>query len=255
MPFLENGYEVEVVAKLPEGYVVRYIYEEDDQELRIHKFSGDEVFTVPKIYYKPLTHSQDSRVKILIGEIVYLEELKIKRQLEISNLERDVERRLAKLKKHKALERVEDFLDSKITHYVKNYYGRLSLSKFENEVSEGYNHSKHLRLLSLFGDSNGDLEWKLNQYSEGSGDSTLVYPACSLEEAIEILYKEYLIQLEKTKANPTADLIAIANEYSFSVPEAYLSLFKQKKLEGLKKAIQERKSSLKDLEVELKEIK
>ncbi len=84
-----------------------------------------------------------------------------------------------------ALQRIADFLDEKITHYVKNSYGTVTILTLAEAVCESERMNRHpkLKLLTLFGDSKGNLEWNLNWYKDGSGSNETVHPCCSLEEA------------------------------------------------------------------------
>jgi hypothetical protein len=51
---------------------------------------------------------------------------------------------------------------------------------------------KSLRLLTLFGDTKGDLQWRINRYSDGSGSSNIeVFPCHNEEEAIAIVRQLY----------------------------------------------------------------
>jgi len=43
-----------------------------------------------------------------------------------------------------------------------------------------------IKLLSLYGYSDGDLEYRLHQYRDGSGGSEQIWPTCSYEEALKL---------------------------------------------------------------------
>jgi hypothetical protein len=84
-------------------------------------------------------------------------------------------------KRHIAIDRITDFLDGKITHYVCFNYAEITVIPIENSMSLGS--SRDLKLLSLYGGSRGDLSWKLHCYSDGSGfPGNTVYPCIGLEE-------------------------------------------------------------------------
>ena len=105
---------------------------------------------------------------------------------------------LKKLGQHQALQRIEDYLDGKFTHFleVNNYYAPKivaaddALAKGGGEYENRWD--KKLRLLTLFGDTKGDLQWRINRYSDGSGSSNIeVFPCHNEEEAIDIVRQLY----------------------------------------------------------------
>ncbi len=54
--------------------------------------------------------------------------------------------------------------------------------------------------MSLFGRSNGDLEWQLNKYFDGSGGNTTVFPCTSHEEAVEVARREILLKVDEMRS-------------------------------------------------------
>jgi len=58
-----------------------------------------------------------------------------------------------------------------------------ALIKWENNYGERTYDS--IRLLSVMGESKGQLDYRIHQYSDNSGGSDIVYPCVSYEEAVE----------------------------------------------------------------------
>lgn len=54
-----------------------------------------------------------------------------------------------------------------------------------NELSYGRTRYHSLKLCSVLGNSNGDIEYRIHQYLDGSGSSEEVYPFENFEEAVE----------------------------------------------------------------------
>ncbi|MEB0170054.1 hypothetical protein [Pseudomonas sp. CCC4.4] len=79
----------------------------------------------------------------------------------------------------------------KKTYDIDNYHGRAEI--------------KGIKLLSLFGYSDGDLEYRLHTYRDGSGGSEQVFPAASYKEALALAQAECDLQsaayLAKSRAN------------------------------------------------------
>lgn len=114
-----------------------------------------------------------------------------------------------KFAQYEKLKRLEDFIDGKITHAVVvdiNYssWGVITIKElgaalYENDEDRRYN--RPTKLVTLFGKSNGDLQWQVNQYSCGSGSSQEIIPCESREEAMEeaqkVLQKAFESHKEK----------------------------------------------------------
>jgi len=54
-----------------------------------------------------------------------------------------------------------------------------------------------MKLLSLFGDSKGDLSFRLHQYRDGSGNYEEVIPCHSMDEAKELIKNHILKEMNK----------------------------------------------------------
>lgn len=98
-----------------------------------------------------------------------------------------------------------------------------------------------MRLLTLYGMSKGNLEWKLNQYSDGSGNNaTTVHPCCSYEEAIEklteILNSKVSKQLESGKISEDY-ITKAAKRYNITLPQEYIDAVDKQIQERLQNAV------------------
>lgn len=64
-------------------------------------------------------------------------------------------------------------------------YGRVTLKTKDEALidANGQRYEKELKLVTLFGDTKGNLEFRINQYMDGSGSYCECYPCLSREEA------------------------------------------------------------------------
>lgn len=155
-----------VVAKL-----LRY---EDHYDSFYEDFGPAEI--VDKLFEKPPVEVVDEQIAAKLAELAEIEERHSKAFMEINSVERTAQQRLAKFAKFKGLELLEDFIDKKITHLV--------VASSENDLDfkiVDFNgaiasqdrdaYRDPLRLVTLFGRSNGDLQWRVDRYYDGSGGS------------------------------------------------------------------------------------
>ena len=86
------------------------------------------------------------------------------------------------------LEVMEWFVSGEITHVLEATNG-FRISKFEDmdlqtDSDWGRKRVEGTRLLSMFGKSDGAIDWKINQYRDGSGYWTIIIPCRSRKEAV-----------------------------------------------------------------------
>lgn len=141
-----------------------------------------------QIYLNPPTQKLEAKVDEL-DKLITEKRNELKRvNTELDQAGRQYQEQLKKLKQHQALRRIEDYLDGKFTHFlhVCDYYGPKIITKDE-ALDQNDRWDKELKLLTLFGDTKGDLQWRINKYRDGSGNSwNDVHPVSSEEEAIAI---------------------------------------------------------------------
>lgn len=145
----------------------------------------------------------DAEVNMLLAQKVQL-------QKDISDLRRDsmnamnesraAERqRIDIITRHEKLKRLEDFLERRITHIVKFCAWAapeiIDITEW-NADDRRRNASEGTKLLMLYGNSKGDINWRISNYRDESGCTFEATPCCSLEEAKELLKSRCLQTLD-----------------------------------------------------------
>jgi len=246
--YLENGQMVELVEKVKDGYLVKRWYTCDCNEFEgdcvCEDRLGDTIF-VNQVFNSPPVETLYSEVKKLKEEISKLHEEEAKISNTIMAEKNRIETQLNKLKKYEGLQLIEDYIDGNITHFVTlDYYGRYpEILTAGEKLRYKENGSWKTRLLALYGDKDGDLEWRLHYYSDGSGNHEIVYPFTSYSEALEKAHEELakiLESIEKERAGGEKyyvhTLVDVAEKYKFPMPEwAIKERANSKKKETLEK--------------------
>lgn len=98
---------------------------------------------------------------------------------------RDLEKRIS-LTPH--AERILDFLEGKFTHYVESYYSGPEIYEYQDlDLNDRWGRVEGQKLAVICGKWNGkerSLDYRLSEYSDGSGTNRTIYPFMSLDEAI-----------------------------------------------------------------------
>lgn len=252
MKYLENGQEVEVVEELKNGsFLVQRIYETGFEGADGDEFGhqlGD-LIIVPKIFNEPPVAKLNLRVVELNNQIEGLAE-KLKLLHKEYNTFLETKKSIdSKLDQYKALQGVFDLIDGKMTHYIiKNYNGYEIVDWFFDHCNSEDRHSRTAKkkLLTLFGDSNGNLEWKLNEYKDGSGCGTVFcWWATSYENAISQLTE--LLNIEFQDDVYKEGIIKSAEKYGIEVPANYREGVKQLKIKSLSAQVKELEKKLADV--------
>jgi hypothetical protein len=184
--YSRDGLRAEYVTPFEGAHIVR-------PWVSITSWDGEDQYSEPAgLDVWPETFPE-APTPVLEAEIVQLQQQidAKRRELAVATDEaagfiRDERERLARLTKHEALARLDDFMAGKISHVVKISYGTISVHEFKEvaEPNDRYDRDG-LKLLTLFGKPSHGLQWKINHYSDGSGADTEVIPCGSHEEAIQ----------------------------------------------------------------------
>ncbi len=205
-----------------------------------------DLFTTPP---KPVVHADvaalRAQAKALRDEINALRSEKMQ-------FEREVKEREERIKRHKGLERLDDWIAGKINFIVFSqarsggkYIGTLG----DLESKERYDKFK-LPLLTLLGATKGQLDWQLNQYSDGSGSKSEIVVCETEDEAKAILQARIDALLAEWKANGNASLLAeaqrIADAHGLDFPDDAERALKMLHIANLERKVMNSQSSLAD---------
>jgi hypothetical protein len=227
--YLDNGRKCALVEKIPSGYVVRKIVGSQSWEGELEEFFG-ETIVVEKVYKEAPQEVYAAEIEERVNR---LEALTVKIQessKQLRNLHAAMARsqkeaidQLERLRKHDAFKRLEDFLAGKITHIVtKETYESAKVRHVswldDVESSFGRHRKVGVKLVSLFGRSNGDLEWRVNDYMDGSGSWATFMPFASEAEAVEYAKSCVAKELAECNGIPYERVLKAAAELSVEIP-------------------------------------
>ncbi len=244
LKYLCNGRAVHVLETLKDGsFLVEnaYSHEEDGEIL----FDESRPEKVDRVFDKAPTEVWDSEVAQIQEQIgsLHAELDAIAEKVQKSKkLEAEVN---AKLARFDQLRLLSDYIDGKITHYVIVDYSGIKILKFEDaKVADEYGRlGRDIRLLTLYGNSKGDLQWKLNRYSSPSSTEDFIYPATSYEDAINIAQR---VMDEEALSSPSEYYLKSADFLHLHVPDAYRKAVMDRKRSSLVAQIEdfEKKTSV-----------
>ena len=141
------------------------------------------------IYKEEPIFRKSSAIKDLEKKIDSLNEKYEEKKKQILEMDRNISNIKNRCCNIDALKNVFDFIDGKITHFVNGSLTiRSSEESLKYDVSSG--RSPKYRLLSLYGESEGNICWRIDRYSDGSGGGDEVKPFTNYEDAFEYVRKE-----------------------------------------------------------------
>lgn len=253
-----HGRAASYIANSAHGHVVEAIYETEDGE---PSYGKPEVWR--EVFSSPPTAKLHSEIAELEAKLnttrTELYQIQEQRRIE----DREYAARAAERKRFAQLETLDDFIAGKITHFlvIEGYAERISIQTFEEfMVSKEDRWDRKLRLLSLFGRSNGDLAWYVDHYSDGSGGSNgRCFPALSYEDAVRLasewLDGRYADVRTKEHKHASLELANAAERFGLSVPDDIAQWAKQtadatraKNLEYARKQVADAQAKLRELE-------
>lgn len=244
--YLETGEKINFLQEIEQDkFLVESIYEDEEgQEFVIE----DSARIVKRIFNTPPRQSFDETIIRLKNEI---KNLKKRQNIEKENLEKvikDGQSKLEKFQRINQLKYLEDFIENRISHYL-----TISMSRIEIIEIKESEKDRRFKLLTLFGDTNGNLEWNLNAYVDGSGYWETIIPCISYNQAVEEL-KKYIENETRKKDYPEKRIIDAAVKYNIHIDENYINIYKanlisskNKQIDGLNHQINELKQQIDNL--------
>lgn len=248
--YTNDGKKVKVIGKLnSQETIVQEIYVSENSEIP----SGEQ-FVVKTLHDEPVISWKEKEAIKLEDRVTYLQDLHKKLLDDLHNREEKVLKALKEkikqlelLEKNitpKAFEMLSKFISGKYKFVVIN--NRISEFKMEEQVSTTWNNNfDGLKLVSLFGKSNGDLQYRIHNYYDGSGTTTKLNLFETLDEAKQFLldrhkntpyndniieeYNKWGIELNKEKMKAyTQAKYDTADSNVIKLKEAYLKALKER---------------------------
>lgn len=129
-------------------------------------------------------------------------------------------------------DRLIDFLTGKIKYVVVNHYGRYEICGFNSTIIGAVPFDDTLKLISLFGDDDGSLTFRINNYSDGSGNQKTIMPFKTYDTAL-VYVKNEINALNEYNDN----IIETAKKYSVVLKPELVKKYWQQKIDVKQKQI------------------
>lgn len=112
-------------------------------------------------------------------------------------------------------------------------------------------------MLTLYGKSNGDLQWKLSEFSDGSGVKKDVIPCISYDMAraeAQKIINQHINSVKEGKSGISSFVIKSAKDNDLILPKWYYDDYKDIQLGEITRRIEDRKNQLNELIEQSKKI-
>lgn len=137
-----------------------------------------------------------------------------------------------------------DYLTGNIKYMVYTGYSP-ELIEFKDFVE---NYEDRLRLVSIYGKDDGTLTYAVGQYYDYSGGNRAFIPFTDYETAFEFFTKQM------HAANMSEEIIKRAEKYKISLPADKVQAFKDSRIKGLQKSIEDYRKRMDDQISQLQEL-
>lgn len=258
LKYTTDGKKVKVIGNLnPEEKIVQEIFiTEGGQEI-----PSGENFVVRSLHDAPVVSWEERQIEKIKKNY---EDQKDKYEEHIDDLEKSYRGSKILLKEKISLARetipnivkesfdtAVDFLEGNFKYIVYKCYGApeiFTLEEFEDKLLDKDKSFGGFRLLTLFGKVDGDMQWKMSEYTQGSGGSYSIFPYKTFDEA-----KAKSMELLDDKVYDE-DVIKFLNKHNIELNKEKLKEFKNRRLNQIKESIEEHRKDIKELESESESI-
>lgn len=152
------------------------------------------------------------------------------------------------------LDQLISFISGRSKFIVMDAYSDIEIADYDESITDkDYGRFDALRLVSIFGRTDGELEFRRNDYSDGSGSWRTVIPCETKEEALEILKNRFFDKLDEKGANNY--LLKTAEKYNLEIPEDILKVYRDKQKEQVLNNIKHQEEILEKYKEQLENIK
>lgn len=254
--YTRRGKKVEVVAITADGqYVVSpFLRDMDDEE-----YVADIASVESELFEKAPTTVLDERIARLKNELANLEKQTTAAREVCFETERQAQKTpeiLTRLKRFPALERLEDFIEGRITHVVTTSWDDVTLLPLKS--LEADQREKGIPLITLFGDSKGDIAWKVSPYRDGSGSWRGIFLHTSEAEAVEkrsaLLVEMARDAIKDARRDRLVELANNAAKYGVTLPDDVSREAARAKQAKADKEREDLTTRLRDIERRLQEL-
>lgn len=251
------GRECEVIRKIKEGHVIRFMKEEQTGGDEWSEYPGDmEIFT-GKLFSEPPSYKYTEEIKRGRKTRSELQKEIAETSKELASIKGKHQAMVKELKAVPNLENIVRFLRGEITHYV--FTGYTEIKTFDEARTTCSD--REFRMLFLAGGA-GDsydkvrenLTWRLSYYGDGSGGSVGVIPCTSLKEAAKYFTQRVLKEYAEWGSDFRSDIRGRFKEYKIKVPAELVMQFKADEREYRKEKTARRKREIIKLRGEIKEL-
>ena len=248
--FLSDGRKVTIIGQLNN---TEWIVQEVFVTAQGDESPSGERFTTKSLHDSPVETYKDRQEKKLNESIRTLQNKETAVQESIKKLERE---RIAYEKTFKSTKALSDSLLKQIDEGALNLlcdvmagnvkylvedsgYGVYEPKLFLDAIKSYDSYDIEIKLLSLFGRSNGSLVYKMNQYYDGSGGSREVILIRTDEELAQYYTDKVKSIYEKNPNYISMSYINVAKKYGGIVAQDIIETAQAVKVESLKSNIEE----------------
>jgi hypothetical protein len=193
--YTTSGKKVVVIGKLNNAEtIVQEIYVTEDGA----EIPAGEQFVTKSLLDSPAVTWQEERLKQIEARKKEAEREREKLDAELRKTRATAKEHIAAIKAftrgalREQLQTAEMFVAGEITHIVWERYRGIEICPFDGTLVDTWDgRIEGVRLVSLFGRSDGQMDWRINEYRDGSGSWCTFVPACGEEEALRIAQEMY----------------------------------------------------------------
>jgi len=214
--FTERGQECFYLSPAPGyGHLVVAVYQEDESQ----EPSFGKPMVMAQVFAKAPLEKWDAQVRQRREVLQDIEQNIKQARLVLRDAQNNREQIETKFKANPALINILDFIDTPPTWAFIPYHYKRQLGPIHELLADSDDRANvGLRLLSLYGKTKGDLEWRCGKYWDGSGSQVTVHVFKTEDEARQFADEFTLNEFNDLEDFQWGYVITFRDAHSMTVP-------------------------------------
>ena len=206
--YLKDGRVVEVHSEVDGGFIVEHYEHYQNWEGEYEDMLSGNKVVVSEVLKTPPEQTFCDSINNANKQLLELNSEINNKRSELYDINEEVKDVVDRSKSIPVIKNILEFIDGKYKYFAfpESYSEDEMIRDAHTSLDDDHDkYNRNTKLLTLEGDSKGNLQWNISKYRDGSGGDTLCIPCLTIEDARDAVAEHLTAQLYKMEASHNAN--------------------------------------------------